>query len=71
VEVEYLSLDMRLYVALEVVSQLDKAEDSRWLSPEELSLYDFESLLMSPRGGEYMILKFNKTCSGIRIAKTG
>jgi hypothetical protein len=41
VEDEYLSSEMRLYVAFEVVSHLDKAEDFRSLSPEELSLRDF------------------------------
>jgi hypothetical protein len=41
VEDEHLSPEMRLHVAFEVVSQLDKGEDFRSLSPEELSLCDF------------------------------
>jgi hypothetical protein len=41
VEDDYLSPDMRLHIVFEVVSQLDKAEDFKWLSPEEVSLRDF------------------------------
>jgi hypothetical protein len=41
VEDEYLSLEVRLHIAFNVVSQLDKAEDSMSLSPEELSLRNF------------------------------
>jgi hypothetical protein len=26
---------------------------------------------MSPRGGEYVILKFNKACNGIKTTKIG
>jgi hypothetical protein len=41
VEDEYLLPEVRLHIAFEVVSQLDKAEDARWLSPKELSFCDF------------------------------
>jgi hypothetical protein len=41
VEDDYLTSKDRLHIALEVVVQLDNAEDFRWLSPEELSLYEF------------------------------
>jgi hypothetical protein len=30
-----------LHIAFEVISQLDKANESRWLSPEEVSIRDF------------------------------
>jgi hypothetical protein len=36
-----LTSEVRLRIALEVVTQLGKAEDYRWLSPEELSLHEF------------------------------
>jgi hypothetical protein len=36
-----LTSEVRLRIALEVVTQLGKAEDYRWLSPEELSLREF------------------------------
>jgi hypothetical protein len=38
-------------------------------SDRESLLKYLESPLLSPRGGEYEILKFNKTHSGIRTAK--
>jgi hypothetical protein len=38
---ECLTLEVLLHIAFEVISQLDKAEESRWLSPEEFSLCDF------------------------------
>jgi hypothetical protein len=41
VEDEYLSPEMRLHIAFEVVSQLDKAKNFRWLPLEELSFRDF------------------------------
>jgi hypothetical protein len=41
VEDEYLSREVQLHIAFEVISQLDKAADFKWLSPEELSLCDF------------------------------
>jgi hypothetical protein len=41
VEDECLTPEILLHIAFEVTSQLDKAEESRWLSPEEFSLRDF------------------------------
>jgi hypothetical protein len=41
VEDECLTPEVLLHIAFEVVSQLDKAEESGWLSPEEHSLHDF------------------------------
>jgi hypothetical protein len=41
VQDECLTLEVLLHIAFEVISQLDKAEESRWLSPEEFSLCDF------------------------------
>jgi hypothetical protein len=41
VEDEYLSLEVRLHIAFDVVSQLGKAKYSMSLSPEELSLRNF------------------------------
>jgi hypothetical protein len=41
VEDDYLTSKDRLHIALEVVAQLDNAEDFRWLSPDELSLHEF------------------------------
>jgi hypothetical protein len=38
---ECLTPQLLLHIAFEVISQLDKGEDSRWLQPEELSLWDF------------------------------
>jgi hypothetical protein len=32
---------MRLHIAFELISKLDKTEESRWLSLQELSLHDF------------------------------
>jgi hypothetical protein len=40
VEDECIMLEVRLHITIEVVSQLDKAEESKWLSPEELSLHN-------------------------------
>jgi hypothetical protein len=40
-EDDCLTPEVRLHIALKVVAQLDKAEDFRWLSPEELSLREF------------------------------
>jgi hypothetical protein len=40
-EDEYLSLEVWLHIAFEVIFQLDKAEDFRWLSLEDLCLCDF------------------------------
>jgi hypothetical protein len=36
-----LTSEVRLHIALEVVAQLDKVKDFRWLSPDELSLCEF------------------------------
>jgi hypothetical protein len=41
VEDECLKSEVLLHIAFEVISQFDKAEESRWLSPKELSLCDF------------------------------
>jgi hypothetical protein len=38
---ECLTPEVLLHIAFEMISQLGKAEESRCLSPEELSLYDF------------------------------
>jgi hypothetical protein len=38
---ECLTLEVLMHIAFEVISQLSKAEESRWLSPKELSLHDF------------------------------
>jgi hypothetical protein len=35
------TLEVQLHIALEVVAQLDKAKDFRWLLPEKLSLREF------------------------------
>jgi hypothetical protein len=40
-EDEYLLPEVRLHISFKVISQLDKAEDFRWLLPKELSLCDF------------------------------
>jgi hypothetical protein len=36
-----LTSEVRLHIALEVVAQLDKVKDFRWLSPDELSFCEF------------------------------
>jgi hypothetical protein len=38
---ECLKLEVQLHISFKMISQLVKAEESRWLSPEELSLHDF------------------------------
>jgi hypothetical protein len=41
VEDKCLTPEVLLHIANEVVSQLDRAKESKWLSPEEHSLHDF------------------------------
>jgi hypothetical protein len=41
VEDECLKPEVLLHITFEVIFQLDKATEARWLSPEEISLRDF------------------------------